>query len=62
RRLDPKLLESGLVRMESIVSAQDTSAAVALLSELVVEAELTSKPRLGSLSRRLAVVPGGRES
>jgi len=61
RRLDAELLENGLDRMRQCIANQDPAAVVDLLSELVVEAQLTAKPRVGSSSRRLAVVPGGRE-
>lgn len=62
RRLDTAHLDSGLERMEAALRGQDDEAALNLLSELVVEAELTARAQVGSTSRKLQVVPGGRSS
>ncbi len=61
-RLDPKVLDNGLERMTKSFEAQDDAAVLELLQELVVEAKLTAGSRPGSTSRRLAVVPGGRDA
>jgi len=60
RRQDPEVLATGLANMLEAIGRQDGEAAIALLSELVVEAQLSATPRVGSSSRRLEVVPGGR--
>ncbi len=60
RRPDPKVLASGLSRLTEALGRQDGAAAIALLSELVEEANLSATVRVGSSSRRLEAVKGGR--
>ncbi len=62
RRLDPQTLQSGLERLAQAFEKQDDAVVLDLLSELVVEAQLTAKPPVGSSSRKLAIVPGGRDA
>ena len=60
RRPEPKLLDAGLSQLGDALLRQDGKAAIALLSELVGEAQLSATPQLGSSSRLLEAVKGGR--
>ena len=60
RRLDPQTLADGLRALEEALEKQQGGIALGLLGELVTEAQLSAVPSLGSSSRRLAVVQGGR--
>ena len=60
RRQDPAVLQSGLERLLQVMEKQDATGAIGLLAELVEEATLTATAPIGSSSRRLAVVEGGR--
>jgi len=62
RPLEHDILMAGLKRLKQAIGEQDTNLSLSLLSELVVEASLTAKPVVGSSSRRLEVVRGGRDS
>jgi len=59
-RLEPEVLHNGLHRLRQALNEEDDGAVLSLFSELVVEARLTAEPLVGSTSRRLAIVPGGR--
>lgn len=60
RQPDPKELDNGLERLAHVLETQDAAQALSLLSEMVVESQLTAKAPVGSTSRRLSVVPGGK--
>ncbi len=60
RRPDPKLLDAGLSSLTDALRRQDGAAVIALLSELVQEAQLSAVPQVGSSSRYVEAVRGGR--
>lgn len=60
--LDHETLTDGLKRLQHAIGEQDTNLSLSLLSELVPEASLSAKAVVGSTSRRLEVVHGGRDS